>query len=313
MLPMLQAAAASSGGAFTRQQAVDAGYTPDAIRHRLRAGLWVALRRGVYVHRSLYDGCAGDRERHALNVAAAVLTVGGACAVGSHQSAALLHGLDLPQPPALASLTTPPGTPGRDRARGVHLHRAALPAAHVCRAAGVPVTTVPRTVVDLARTLPFGDAVVVADGALHLQATSPDELRQALAACRRWPGSPQAAAVVRFADAAAESPLESMARVMFAGQGLPPPLAQAPIGDGRPFARVDFLWPGQATIVETDGLAKYDQPDALRLEKLRQERLEQLGYKVVRLTWEQVTREPERSAARIRQAFAGWRPAATGR
>jgi hypothetical protein len=44
--------------------------------------------------------------------------------------------------------------------------------------------------------------------------------------------------------------------------------------------------------------------DAVRREKLRQERLEELGYTVVRLTWEQVTGEPERSAARIRRAFA---------
>jgi very-short-patch-repair endonuclease len=56
-------------------------------------------------------------------------------------------------------------------------------------------------------------------------------------------------------------------------------------------------------VVETDGLAKYDELAALRREKLRQERLEELGYKVVRLTWEQVTGEPERSAARIRRAF----------
>jgi very-short-patch-repair endonuclease len=94
---------------------------------------------------------------------------------------------------------------------------------------------------------------------------------------------------------------------MFAEQGLPPPVTQAPIGQGKPFARVDFLWPQFATVVATDGLTKYKQPDAVRREKLRQERLEELGYTVVRLTWEQVTGEPERSAARIRRAFA--RPA----
>jgi very-short-patch-repair endonuclease len=158
--------------------------------------------------------------------------------------------------------------------------------------------------VDLARTLPFGDALVAADAALHLGQVSMEDLERVLGECRRWPGSSRARAVVGFADATAESPLESLARLMFAEQGLPPPATQVPIGEGRPFARVDFLWPRFATVVETDGLAKYDELDALRREKLRQERLEELGYKVVRLTWEQVTGEPGRSAARIRRAFA---------
>jgi Protein of unknown function (DUF559) len=301
---MLRVIAASYGGVFTRQHAVDAGYTPDVIRHRLETGAWVALRRGVYVERRRRDACTTARDRHALEVAAAVLALNTRDTVASHLSAALLHGITLLRPPKLVAVSRPPDAPGRDRARGVHLHRAALAAEHVGRALGLPVTTAARTVVDLARTLPFGDALVAADAALRLGQVGLEDLERVLGECRGWPGSPRARAVVGFADATAESPLESLARLMFAEQGLPPPATQAPIGEGRPFARVDFLWPRFATVVETDGLAKYDELDALRREKLRQERLEELGYKVVRLTWEQVTAEPDRSAARIRRAFA---------
>jgi hypothetical protein len=296
-------AAVSRRDVFTRRQAIEAGYSPGAVKHRVRTGRWLALRRGVYIRRSLYQACKGDAERHALHVAAAVLALDAGDTVASHQSAALLHGLALLRPPALVTVSRPPDAPGRDQAHGVHVHRAGLADQHVARALGVPVTTVARTVIDLARTLPFGDAVVAADSALHLGLAERDHLEQVLARCRRWPGGPDAAAAVGFADPAAESPLESLARLMFAEQGLPPPETQAAIGQDRPFARVDFLWPRFATIVETDGLAKYQEPDALRLEKLRQERLEELGYKVVRLTWEQVTGEPELSAARIRRAF----------
>jgi hypothetical protein len=290
-------------GVFTRRQALEAGYTSDTIVHRLRTGQWLALRRGVYVERRRYEACTTEPERHALSIAAAVLTLNACDTIASHQSAALLHGLSLLQPPELVVVSRPPAAPGRDQARGVHVHRAGLPMAHLGHAYGVPVTSGARTAVDLARTLPFGEAVIAVDSALHLGRTGPDELQQVLAACWGWPGSQHASAVIGFADAGAESPLESLARVMFAEQGLPPPATQAPIGEGKAFARVDFLWPRFATVVETDGLAKYEEADALRREKLRQERLEELGYRVVRLTWEQVTCEPERSAALIRRAF----------
>lgn len=290
-------------GVFTRREAIEAGYTPAAIVHRVRMGRWLALRRGIYVERRHYDACTTEPELHALHVAAAVLALDAGDTVASHQSAALLHGLTLLQPPALVVVSRPPGAPGRDAARGVHLHRARLPAAHVGQVHGVPVTLGARTAADLARTLPFNEAVVAVDSALHLGRAGREQLEQVLADCWGWPGSQHASAVVSFADAGAESALESLARVMFVEQGLPPPITQAGIGEGGPFARVDFLWPQFATIVETDGLAKYERLDDLRREKLRQERLEELGYKVVRLSWEQVTGEPERSAARIRHAF----------
>jgi len=77
----------------------------------------------------------------------------------------------------------------------------------------------------------------------------------------------------------------------------------------------DFYWPEHATVLETDGLLKYDGRDrrALVHEKLRQERLEELGLQVVRATWRQLLDEPARVADRIRRAFqiAATRPPPT--
>ncbi len=123
--------------------------------------------------------------------------------------------------------------------------------------------------------------------------------------CRHWPGVRYAAKVVEFADPWAESVLESIARVVFAEHELPPPQTQVPIIDGPSIvARVDFYWKQYRTIAETDGLLKYTSADVLRAEKLRQERLADLGYEIVRITWPQITKQPAETAARIRRAFA---------
>ena len=130
---------------------------------------------------------------------------------------------------------------------------------------------------------------------------------------RQFQGRPGFAALARvlaFADAGSESVGESLARVMFAEQGLPAPtLGQPIIVGGQVIARVDFLWEEHRTIVEFDGRVKYGPgndrgPDALWQEKLREEQLREAGYEVVRITWAQLMNEPERTVERIRAAFA---------
>jgi hypothetical protein len=77
-----------------------------------------------------------------------------------------------------------------------------------------------------------------------------------------------------------------------------------PIADEQGiFAYGDLGWPRLWTIAECDGLSKYADPRVLCREKLRQERIEQAGWEVVRMTWHQVTHQPEATAARIRAAI----------
>jgi hypothetical protein len=154
--------------------------------------------------------------------------------------------------------------------------------------------------VDLGRHLPFGEAVVTADHALHEGLVQPDDLVEVLEDCRAWPLVAGAVEVVEFADAQCESPLESLSRICFAQQELPPPETQVEIAG----ARVDFLWRKYRTIVEADGMSKYTDPQVLRREKRREDRLREQGYEVVRVTWAEILYYPERVAARIRAAFA---------
>ena len=188
---------------------------------------------------------------------------------------------------------------------GVVERAAALPAAHLAYFQGLLITTPARTVVDLARLVPYAEGVAVADAALHLGATTKAQLVAVRDACRSWPGINAASKVIEFADGAAESPLESRSRVAFALGGLPAPTLQAVIllMSGRR-ARVDFLWAEWRVIGEADGRLKIQRPEELWAEKLREDALRELGYEVVRWTWDEIVNHPEIVVARVLRAAA---------
>jgi hypothetical protein len=167
---------------------------------------------------------------------------------------------------------------------------------------GVPVTSVPRTVVDLARTLPFAQGVAVADSALYAGLTSKSELAAVIGDCPRWPGLQRAREVTVFSDARSE--LESLSRTVFHQAGLPPPDLQVWVGDdGEIIGRVDFLWRRYNTIGEADGAAKYQTPARARTQLERDARLRTAGYEVVHFTWPQITRAPAQVVDEIQVAF----------
>jgi very-short-patch-repair endonuclease len=155
----------------------------------------------------------------------------------------------------------------------------------------------------LSRTLPFRAGVVAADSALHQRLATTDELLSVLDVCSRWQGTAVAADVIAFADGRSESPFESIARVAFRDGGLPPPKLQALIGTAEEVARVDFFWDKYRTIVEVDGAIKYADPARAIAQLERDSWLRSLGYEVVHVTWEEMTRWPEVVIARIREAF----------
>lgn len=278
----------------TRAEAVASGLTGAEVDRRLRDGSWEALRRGIYATR--------PADRTAVEATAAVRALGGEVVV-SHETAARLLGIPLLDEPTTVSVTRTRGS--TRRLSRLRVHVAALPESHVRTVGPLRVTTPARTVVDLARRLPRPAALVAADGALHLGVVRPDDLAQVLLRCATWPGIRRAARVVRLADGRAESPLETLCRDLFARHGVPEPVLQGVVADRSTgcFARVDFLWPESSTVVEADGRVKYGEPADLWREKLRQERIEELGYLVRRVTWAQATRQPEATAARVLRAL----------
>ena len=209
------------------------------------------------------------------------------------------------------------------------VHHSPMPAHHLTTASGLPVTTPERTALDLARTLPLPRSLIVIDAVMRRHVLSggasdardetghrwlvrdPDrayEARSQLESVARdqagWPGIIRARIAIGIGDPASESPLESFARGTWFEQGLPLPESGVPItgADGVTYW-VDQCWREQGVIVELDGMFKYDDPTALRSEKLRQEALEEAGWIVVRFTWEQLRRDPAGCAARLRSAL----------
>jgi Protein of unknown function (DUF559) len=283
------------------------GVSKQQLRSLERTGHLLRIRRGVYASRNAMRWAEGNQRRaHVLQVFAARATVG-RWGIASFHSAAVLHGLALLQTPPEDRVTlTVPSAKRWERVQpaGVVFHASDLPPEHMTRLFNLPVTTVARTVVDLARTLPYTDGVVLADSALHEEKTTKPELHQILRECAGWPGVRQARRVIDFADERAESPLESAARVVFDQFGLERPELQATI-HGPDFAfRVDFRWRGQKVIAEADGLVKYNDRKDLLAERERDHLLREAGYKVVHFTWRELFQTPEAVTARIRRYLA---------
>ena len=293
--------ASNNGGVFSRAQAMAAGYTGRQVRLLVQAGLWTSMRHGILVDAEQL-ALADDQARAVLDVAAARLTLA-IPTVGSDRSAASAHGL-----PLLSGGRSVFLIGSRSVRRGttklpVLVRRAALPEDHCTALNGVPFTTVARTVSDLSIAVPRLDAVVAIDAALHRGLVTVDELAAVAAQVGTLPSLMQ---VLPECDGRSESPLESISRLLLLEQGIETPELQHEVRgpDGKLIGRVDFWWNPFRVAGEADGLQKYDSPEKLHEEKLRQERLEQTGVRVVRWTWAEITEAPWEVAARLRFAFA---------
>jgi putative AbiEi antitoxin of type IV toxin-antitoxin system len=279
---------------FTRADARNVGWSDSAISRAVRSGRIVRVRQGHFAVAAPIDPCLAAR--------AAALACRGS--VISHRSAALLHGLPLlHSPPGRPDLTVQPRRTG-DVAAAL-LHRAGTPSEDVVDIDGAPVTSVPRTLIDLGRTVSVGAAVVTIDAALHRELTDTEELLALLKRCASWPRARRAAAAVKRSDGRAESPLESVSRLVFRRLGLPTPQLQAVIRDegGCFLGRCDFYWDEFGVFGEADGRGKYDERPVLTSEKLRQEGLENAGLVGVRWGWDDARYRQSALEYRIRRGF----------
>ncbi len=209
-------------GIITTGQLLSSGLARHQVRTLIRRGDLIALDYGVYATADSAGRLELLPNGPVILRAASALATAAPGSVISHHTAAQLHGLDLLGPPrSEVAITRPPGLGSKSGNPGVHVYTAKLPSSHVGARLAIPVTTVARTVIDLARNGDFRAGVVVADSALHQRLTSTNDLLRVLADCARSRGVRTAAEVVKFADLLAESPLESIGRVAFSDCGLP--------------------------------------------------------------------------------------------
>ena len=195
------------------------------------------------------------------------------------RSAATVHGLPVFRLPIKPEVTDDLHN-GLGSHVGAHVYGATIDLDDVTSWFGVPVLRVARTLVDLARH-DRRDAIMAADAALRERLTTRDEIDRSLEQAGGWPGVRQAREVLALADPRAESPLESLARLVLHDDGFPPPDLQRWFGRDR----VDMVFDEQRLIIEIDGLGKYAKATPAE-EKRRERRLRRYGYRVERLTWD---------------------------
>jgi hypothetical protein len=284
---------------LTRSEARLLGWSDPALSRAVRAGRVLRLRRNQFV---VPDGAreTGAAPDPRLQAIAAARSCGGS--VISHRSAALMHGLPLLLPvPDRPDLTVQPARTGD--VQGALLHRATLRLGDVVAIDGAPVTSIARTVVDVARHVPVIAGVVTADAALHAELITAEDLDEVLAACRNWPRIPLARRVLTLADGRAESALESYSRVVIGRLGLPAPELQVRVFvGGRQAGRLDFYWDRYGVAGEADGRSKYDTRPVLTAEKDRQEQMEDPGVVFTRWGWLEA-RQPSLLQRRLVRAF----------
>jgi hypothetical protein len=288
------------------------------LMRAVRRGTAERIRVGAYVGTEEASGSPFvAARRRAVRLAEAVHRQLRATHFFSHQTAALLWGCALWDTPAQTHLWQayrPSGSAAADLRR----HTGVVAPGQRARAAGLPVTSLERTVVDCALTLHPLEALVIADSALRLvPALDLDAARSILATVTRRNGTRRAGWVLDHADAGAESPWESWIRYLCLRVSMPRPVTQVPVQTRRRLYHCDLGWPDHGVYVEFDGRVKYvddgvrrghDARRELEQEKRRADALHEAGIHPIRCMAADAT--PRRGEESVVQRIAGQFPAA---
>jgi very-short-patch-repair endonuclease len=281
-------------GVVGRPQLVAAGLTAKQIEVRLRRGTLIRLHRGVYA--------VGHRRLGRDGILLAAVFAAGRGAVVSHRDAAGLHGIR----PARHRTIDVTVDRARQAIEGVRLHRAALPPDEVTAIRGVPVTTLARTVVDLAGVLAPDHLRRALHEAERLHRVDVREIERALARTRTRNGAGHAAMRAALEDVRAHGVeiVRSDLELAFAGLarrfGLPRPRTNVWV-HGR---EVDAWWPAQRVAVEADGWESHGTRRAFQRDREKGNHLALHGVTLLRFTHRDVAERPERVAREVAEALA---------
>ena len=283
----IHALAGGQHGVISRAQLSELGLGRRAIDHRLEIGRLRALHRGVY---AVVGGRLMTRRSHWM---AAVLACGPG-AVLSHRAAAALWGI---RGGSRVEVTVPRRRKPRE---GIHIHWANLPKDEITTHLGIPVTTVPRTLLDLSAVVQRDELRSAMRQAEQLGLRDPLWLGDLLARYPRKPGAPVARMLIEEAQSGlgiVRSEFEERFQAFLLNACLPSPMTNVLI-EGM---EVDCAWPEQRLIVELDGRETHDNHHAFEQDRARDRRLGAAGWRVVRVTWRQLTEQPEELEADLRR------------
>jgi very-short-patch-repair endonuclease len=272
-------------GVVSRSQLRKLGMGADAIDNRVKVGRLHVLYRGVYAvgHRVL--------TLHGRWMAGVIAS--GRSAVISHRAAAALWEI---RPWTGVEVTV---THARRPRRGIRLHYLPLRPDEVTTRRRIPVTTVPRTLLDLATVLRLEQLERIANEAEIQRHADCLSLADLVERHPRRHGIERARALVASLGAGEtvhRSELETRFREFLRARLLPPPVAN----DRVLGIECDCVWREQRVIVELDGRAVHRTALAFERDRERDRLLQAAGWRVVRITWKQLTRDGDVVARDLR-------------
>jgi predicted transcriptional regulator of viral defense system len=278
------------------------GVGDGAIKARLRLG---QLHR---VHRGVYSVRRRRLTRHGAWLAAVLACGDGA--VLSHRSAAALWGL-MRARWSPVDVTSRHGRPGERK--GIRLHRSSLGERERAVEAGIPVTSVARTLLDIAEVVDGERLRHAFEEADRLKLLRLPELERVCAGAGRRKGLPALRGLVSAAQAPppGRSPLENRFAEFYRRHlaDLPEPLANVSILGYE----VDAYWPSHRLMIEMDSWEHHSHRAAFEHDRARDIAMQAAGYRVVHLTHRQLESEAPRIARQLRNLLAPDHPPASGK
>jgi very-short-patch-repair endonuclease len=275
---------------ISREQLLGAGLGRGAIAHRVRTGAWQRLHNNVYL--------LGPAAPSLLARARAAVMSCGADAVVSHRSAAEMFGL-------LAALggEVHVTVPGRNVAprEGVRRHRiAGFRRGEVTKMHGIPVTTVTRTICDMAGTESPREVEHAYQEALYRRIVTDRQIAAILKREPRRRGARVIRALIENPTLTRSEKERALLRLLAQAQ-LPTPLTNVRLHGYL----VDVYWPEHGLVLEFDGWQAHGHRNAFETDRKRDQVMLANGLRSMRVTDRHLTPEPVALAARIAMALRG--------
>jgi very-short-patch-repair endonuclease len=289
----IAALAESQHGVVTRRQLLEFGTAPQAIRHRLERGRLHPVHRGVYA--------VGHRVLTVDGIRIAATLAAGAGAVLSHRAAAALW--ELRASDALEVTLERSHRP----LRGLRIHHLPLAADEVTTVRAIPVTTVPRTLFDLAAVLPRHQVERAINEAEVRPLTDPLSLADLVSRYPRRAGIATIKAILaRLSAGTARTRSELEARFLdfLRRARLPRPEVNASLFVAGRSIECDFLWRERRVIAELDGWKAHGTAAAFERDRARDRMLSARGWRLVRITWRQLHDDADAVASDLRKILA---------
>lgn len=280
-------------GVISRAQLATCGMSEARIEGLVTRRDLVELLPGAYTPRPV--------PRSALQrMWAAALWSGG---VISHRSAAALW--QLPIDRTMTVHVTVADRRFRHPVPGVRVHRVPLGRLYCLPFDGLPITDRGRTVIDLLRTERLAAARDLLDRALLQHWLAEHEL---IAAVRDEPGrtgNGQLRRLIAGLEPGAHAESERRLHRLLRGAGITGWVAQYRVALPGGFAYLDIAFPRRLIAIEIDGRRHHDErSDRFEVDRVRQNELIAMGWRVIRITWTMLTQHPDDVLAQITRVLA---------